>query len=324
MVQDRRHFQRVGLDSPLSVLLDESKYSFVFDLCEEGLAVSELVARSPSEIIHFAFDLPKGKGCIQGSAQIVWTNESEHRTGLHFVDLGDTSREHLIEWIAVRACSTTLIGAEKVPIQPAAVAHATDALINPISQDSRNISEDRSVPFSVPRLLTEEFETKNPEPRSAEVLNRNSKSSHKTGVVLATVLLSSAFGFLGYYLIWMRNSPHARDSTAVSKAPELESKDAISSVNPPSATALFSPPTSTLDLPGFVLQVGAMTHENNADALAEDLQHRNFPAFVFWSETDRLYRVAVGPYSDDESSVRVKNELEKQGVKAFLRRWAPE
>jgi len=324
MVQDRRNFQRIGLDSPLSVLLDESNYSLVFDLCEEGLAVCELAARSPYEVIPFAFDLPEGSGCIKGRAEIVWTNVSEHRTGLHFVDLADTSREHLIEWIAARACTTTLVGAEKEPIQPTTVAHATDALIYPIFQDSRNKSEGRSVPSLIPSFLTEEFEPRNSELRSAEVLNSYSKSSYKIGVVLATVLLSSAFGFLGYYLIWMRNSPRAGDNSVAPKAYELESKDTISSVNPTSATAPFSPPTSPLDLAGFVLQVGAMTHEDNADALAKDLQQRNFPAFVFWRGTDPFYRVAVGPYSDGDSAVRVKNELEKQGLKAFLRRWVPE
>jgi SPOR domain/PilZ domain len=324
MVQDRRHFQRVGLNSPLSVLLDESNYSFVFDLCEEGLAVCELAARSPNEVIPFAFDLPEGKGCIQGRAEIVWTNESEHRTGLHFVDLAGTSREHLIEWIAARACITTLVGAEKEPIQLAAVTHAIDGLINPIFQDSRDKSEGRSVPSLVPRSLTEEFEPKDPELRSAEVLKSYSKSSYTIGVALATVLLFSAFGFLGYYLIWMRNSPQARDRTVAPKAHEWESKDTISSVNPSSAIAPFFTPTSPLDLTGFVLQVGAMRHEENADALAEDLRHRNFPAFVFWRGTDPFYRVAVGPYSDRDSAERVKNELKKQGLKAFLRRWVPE
>src|ERR1019366_10336007 len=100
MAQDRRHFQRVGLDSPLLVLLDNSKNSLLFDICQEGLAVGGLAAGRPYEVIPFAFDLPERNGRIQGSAEIVWTNESEHRTGLHFLDLADTSREQLISWIS--------------------------------------------------------------------------------------------------------------------------------------------------------------------------------------------------------------------------------
>ena len=67
-----------------------------------------------------------------------------------------------------------------------------------------------------------------------------------------------------------------------------------------------------------------MAHEENADALAEALQKRDYPAFVFKRAADRFYRVAVGPYSDEDSSARVVRELEKQGLKTFRRRWRPE
>jgi SPOR domain/PilZ domain len=324
MVQERRHFQRVGLDSPLFVLLDESKNSLLFDVCEEGLAVDGLAGRRLGEVIPFAFDLPERSGCIQGRAEIVWTNDSEHRTGLHFLDLADPSRKQLIEWISARAYTMRLVGTEKEPIQPAVVTHATPALINPIFQDSRDDSESRSVSSLFPGLLSEEFEPEKPEVGSAEEINSYRKSSHTIAVGLALVLLSSVFGFLVGYSHGKLNNPQTKDSTTAAKAPELPSKDATASVKPSSATTSFPPPTAPLDLPGFVLQVGAMRHEANADALAQDLQEKNFPAFVFRRGTDRFYTVAVGPYGDEDSTVSVKDELEKHGLKAFLRRWMPE
>ncbi|MGB2888075.1 MAG: SPOR domain-containing protein, partial [Candidatus Acidiferrales bacterium] len=84
------------------------------------------------------------------------------------------------------------------------------------------------------------------------------------------------------------------------------------------------PPTISPDLPGFVLQVGAMAHEDNADALAEALRQRNLPVFVSRRGTVRFYIVAVGPYSNADSAVTVKAELESQGFQAILRRWSPE
>jgi len=84
------------------------------------------------------------------------------------------------------------------------------------------------------------------------------------------------------------------------------------------------PTTLSLDVPGFVLQVAAMKHEDNADALAETLHQRNLAAFVFKRGADPFYRVAIGVYSDADSAVRVKDELERQGFKAILRRWIPE
>ena len=81
---------------------------------------------------------------------------------------------------------------------------------------------------------------------------------------------------------------------------------------------------SRLGDPGTVLQVGAMKLEDNADALARELQKKNLPAFVFRHGRDRLYRVAVGPFSNEQATGRAKTSLEKQGLKPILRRWLPE
>ena len=66
----------------------------------------------------------------------------------------------------------------------------------------------------------------------------------------------------------------------------------------------------------MVLQVGAMKLEDNADVLAQELQKKNLPAFVFRHGPDGLYRVAVGPFSDEEATAKVKANLEKQGLEA--------
>jgi len=75
---------------------------------------------------------------------------------------------------------------------------------------------------------------------------------------------------------------------------------------------------------GMVLQVGAMKLEDNAAAMAQELRKRKFPAMVFRRGNDKLYRVAVGPYSDTDSTAKVKEQLEKQGFKPLMQRWAGE
>ena len=67
-----------------------------------------------------------------------------------------------------------------------------------------------------------------------------------------------------------------------------------------------------------------MTQQSNADALAENLRKNKFPAFVFQRGSDRFYRVAVGPFSNAKSPIKTKADLEKRGLKPFLRTWAPE
>ena len=48
------------------------------------------------------------------------------------------------------------------------------------------------------------------------------------------------------------------------------------------------------------------------------------PAFVFRHGQDGLYHVAVGPFSDDDTTAKMKAKLEKQGLKPIVRRWLPE
>jgi cell division septation protein DedD len=338
MIQERRHFERVGLDSHLLVLLDESKYGLLSDLSPDGLAADVLAARSLGETIPFSFYLPEKSNCIQGRAEIVWTNELEHRIGLHFLELADPSREQLVEWISAKAGATTQADPVREPIQPAVATDETYALIKPVVQEGSDSSEARPLSFLFPGSFSEEFEPQNPELISAGELHHDRKSRPTIAIAVASVLLSSIFGYLVYHWRGTRMNVQVQESAAVAKAPELPPKDATAPVKPPElpsedATAPVKPPSAKtqipspiarLDLPGFVLQVGAMKNEANADALAHDLQKKNFPAFVFRRGPDRFYRVAVGPYTNKESSVRVAKELEQRGTKTLLRRWAPE
>ena len=328
MLAERRHFQRVGLDSPLPVRLDESKDSLLFDLCEEGLAVEGLADRRPGEVIPFSFELPERRGCIQGMAEIVWTDDPAHRTGLHVLDLANPIREQLVAWISARVCGEMLVVTEKVPFDSTVLTDSTPDLINPISQDLGNESGTCSSSSLSPILLGGEFVPDYSELRSAGELNPNRKSIPRRAVGLGLLLLFSVLVFLVY-----RSRGHSREtrndlqtgvSAAAANTPDLPPSEATASVENSSAAIPLSAPSAPLDHPGFVLQVGAMRHEANADALAQDLQRKNFPAFVFRRGTDRFYRVAVGPYSEVNSPGRVKDDLKKNGLKSFLRRWVPE
>jgi hypothetical protein len=328
MLAERRHFQRVGLDSPLPVRLDESKESLLFDLCEEGLAVDGLADRKPGEVIPFSFELPERRGCIQGKAEIVWTNDPEHRTGLHVLDLADPIREQLVAWITARACAEKLVVAEKTPFESTIVTDSTPDLIDPILQDLGNDRGTSSLSSLSPALLGEEFAPDYSELRSAGESNPDQKSILRIAVGLGLLLLFSVFVFLVYQSLGhsrrTQNTLQTGVSPTAESTPDLPPNDAAASVKNSSATTPPSAPHAPLDHPGFVLQVGAMRHEANADALAQDLQRKNFPAFVFRRGNDRFYRVAVGPYSEVDSPARVKDDLKKDGLKSFLRPWVPE
>ncbi len=295
MLEDRRQYQRVIPNQPLFVRCGESQSRLLFDLCEEGLALDSLNPEYPAEVVPLVFDLPDGCGHIRTKGEVAWTNESQNRAGLRFVDLADTSRQQLREWISASFFHTTDVAtAERDPVQPPLLfTHGID-----------------SAGLLVRQAATDEVPT-----------------PHRTRPYVMLFVLGALSLFSG--VVFGRHYTGAEKSGRVSaimtagKVREIPAPDSTASVEPPPAPTPSLPVTLPLNLPGFVLQVAAMKDEDNADALAKTLQKRNFPAFVFKRGANAFYRVAVGAYSDPDSADRVKDELKAQGFKSILKHWSP-
>jgi hypothetical protein len=152
-----------------------------------------------------------------------------------------------------------------------------------------------------------------------EGLSRHGTSRYLIWFLIGVLLMSVNFILLRHYTRGMGDNRQATGITSTGKVPGILSPGSIVEQSTSALAATFS-----FDRPGFVLQVAAMKHEDNAEALAETLRHSNFPASVVKRGADPFYRVAIGVYGDADSTVRVKDELERQGFKAILRRWTPE
>jgi septal ring-binding cell division protein DamX len=74
-------------------------------------------------------------------------------------------------------------------------------------------------------------------------------------------------------------------------------------------------------IPGgaFTLQVAALTKEADALDLAKRLQSKKFPAFVLSPQTDKYFRVQVGPYADQKAAEAARKGLEGAGFKAIVK-----
>ena len=70
----------------------------------------------------------------------------------------------------------------------------------------------------------------------------------------------------------------------------------------------------------ITLQVAAVVHQGDALALAQALQQKKFPAFVLMPSADKYYRVQVGPYSDNQSALKARADLEANGFKSIVKR----
>jgi cell division septation protein DedD len=80
----------------------------------------------------------------------------------------------------------------------------------------------------------------------------------------------------------------------------------------------FAPPR--IPRGAIVLQLGALSKEADALALADAAQQKHFPSFVVTPTSDSLYRVQVGPYNDAASAQAAQQLLEKAGFKIIVKR----
>ena len=295
MFDDRRQYPRLVPASLLSVHVSEYG-GLLSNISEGGLAVNRSFPDMQGEAFPVAVELPDSSSPLRATVQTTWTSNSENRTGLRFLDLPAASRQQLREWMSAHAAASVREWA------PTFHASAADAQCG-LAAGARQLAAGP--------------------PAEREEAWHQAGLRRWTGLVLTSAALGSACVLLGYYL--GSRSEYQRNRT-IAPAATMAGVPAKGQVEPaklPPATSP-APPTVSLDTPGFVLQVGAMTKESNADALSESLQRIDFPAFVFKRTHDRFYKVAVGAFADADSAAVAKRKLEKQGFQAILRPWSPE
>ncbi len=309
MLQERRQHQRLTPTTPQLVLLDESKYSLLFDVGEGGLAIEGFAAQKPRDEFSIEFDLPEGNGCIQAKAQVVWTSDSGYRTGFRFLDLGDSHRQQLRTWIA-DVQTTRLSIVEGRVDQPTFAPNSGSAeRLTGESGDPRRIQAGTGL-FTVPQKSAADDVDSGHESRAA---------LYRAGFALALVTCALAF-FIGYY--W--RTAHSRRLIPRAAAAPVQTAAPAAPSAPPAPVPQPPPAAPAVSEPGFVLQVAAMASEANADALAADLHKKSFSAFVFKRDPDRLYRVVVGPFSTRDAALKTENELKADAFRPLLKPWSPE
>lgn len=115
--------------------------------------------------------------------------------------------------------------------------------------------------------------------------------------------------------------PSKPASTVAPPSPAAVSKPAAvppKTVKPAKgAAAADTPPVAK---GAIMLQVAAVLHQEDALALAQVLQQKKFPAIVVPPSADKYYRVQVGPYHDDPSATKARQDLEAKGFKSIIKR----
>jgi len=105
--------------------------------------------------------------------------------------------------------------------------------------------------------------------------------------------------------------PAPRMVSAKAKAEPVASAPLAAKTSKPVANAPLIPNGA------LVLQVAALTRQDDALSIASSLQKKHFAAYVQTPQKDKFYRVQVGPLKDKKAAEAEKKRLEGEGFKAF-------
>lgn len=117
----------------------------------------------------------------------------------------------------------------------------------------------------------------------------------------------------------------------------VEQKDANAQLQQPAAaaqtpaSAASSAPAQTAqpapEMPaagdvsgGYMVQVAAVTKQEDADALVNALRKKQYPVFVATIPTDKLFHVQVGPFPDIKDADGMRQRLLSDGYNPIVKR----
>jgi DedD protein len=98
-------------------------------------------------------------------------------------------------------------------------------------------------------------------------------------------------------------------------APQLAKAPAVSKA--PKASAKTAPAKMAT---GMAVQVAAVRHEEDAQALVAALQRKNYPVYLANGANDPLFHVQVGPFSDVKEADAAKARLVADGYNAIVKK----
>ena len=105
------------------------------------------------------------------------------------------------------------------------------------------------------------------------------------------------------------------DETKAADKTETPAVTPAAQVSPASDTAH---PTAAAS--GYVVQVAAVSKQEDADALVGALKKKGYPVFIADSSTDKLFHVQIGPFADSKDAESMRTRLTADGYNPILKR----
>jgi len=102
--RERRRAYRVPVQAPVELTLPDTRKAegILLDLSETGMDVLTAEPQTPGALLNFRFQLPDGSLEILAHGQVAWANPNG-QTGVHFLDLDESIKNHLQTWLLAAA-----------------------------------------------------------------------------------------------------------------------------------------------------------------------------------------------------------------------------
>ncbi|MGA7908627.1 MAG: PilZ domain-containing protein, partial [Candidatus Sulfotelmatobacter sp.] len=114
--RERRRAFRVPVQAPVELTLPDTHgiEGILLDLSETGMDVLTAEQQVPAALLEFRFQLPDGSLEIAAHGQVAWANPNG-QTGVHFLDLPESTKAQLREWLRAAAATNGAGPGETVP-----------------------------------------------------------------------------------------------------------------------------------------------------------------------------------------------------------------
>ena len=131
---------------------------------------------------------------------------------------------------------------------------------------------------------------------------------------------SPASPSMSFYKSVEQKDANAELTPAADAKPDTAAAPADAAVT--SAPAANAPdPTFTLPTSAYLVQVAAVSKQEDGDALVDALKKKQYPAFIAVPiPADKLYHVQVGPFSDIKDAEAMRARLIADGYSPILKK----
>ena len=114
--RERRRAFRVPVQAPVEITLPDTRKldGILLDLSETGMDVLTAEPQTAGALLAFHFKVPDEAIEVEGHGQVAWANPNG-QTGVHFLDLAETTKTQLKNWLKVAALTAGDREDETVP-----------------------------------------------------------------------------------------------------------------------------------------------------------------------------------------------------------------